>query len=225
MGRKPKPAKTLDTELEDLPETMRWRTWMGRAEAVIFSSPTPATRAMIAWVVGRNCNIEALVDDIRAELLGRPYELVAVAGGWQHRTKKSFAETIQVATGVADPTAKLSPLGSQVLVAIAYFQPITRKELSAIFAKEIGRDVIADLRAIKLVASGPRSPQAGAPYTYVTTPAFLSIFGFDTLQDLPDKDIVEDAGMLNKESLLSGELHDALGLGQEESMDDEIADR
>ncbi|MCT4475430.1 hypothetical protein N3929_27410, partial [Bosea sp. SSUT22] len=44
------------------------------------------------------------------------------------------------------------------------------------------------------------------PYTYVTTPAFLSEFGFETLRDLPDFEKLEDAGLLSKDRLLAGEL-------------------
>ncbi|MET3594443.1 chromosome segregation and condensation protein ScpB [Mesorhizobium shonense] len=42
---------------------------------------------------------------------------------------------------------------------IAYFQPITRGELSSFFGKEVTRDLIGVLRAQDLIASGPRSPQ------------------------------------------------------------------
>ena len=55
---------------------------------------------------------------------------------------------------------------------IAYFQPITRGELSSFFGKEISRDLIGHLRGAGLIASGPRSPTPGAPYTYVTTKDF-----------------------------------------------------
>ncbi|RWK10688.1 MAG: segregation and condensation protein B, partial [Mesorhizobium sp.] len=65
---------------------------MARVEAVIFAANEPVTRSVLARVVGKNCNIELIIDDIRAELAGRPYELVAVAGGWQHRTKKVFGD-------------------------------------------------------------------------------------------------------------------------------------
>jgi hypothetical protein len=51
-----------------------------------------------------------------------------------------------------------------------------------------------------------RSPQPGAPYTYVTTKQFLSHFGFDTLRDLPDIEQVEEAGLLSKQKLLAGVL-------------------
>jgi segregation and condensation protein B len=89
---------------------------------------------------------------------------------------------------------------------IAYFQPITRTELSAFFGHEISRDLIGNLRGFGFIASGPRSPTPGAPYTYVTTKAFLLQFGFDPLRDLPDIEKLEDAGLLSKEKLLAGDI-------------------
>jgi segregation and condensation protein B len=81
---------------------------------------------------------------------------------------------------------------------IAYFQPITRGELSQLLGREVSRDAIAALREQDLIAAGPRSPQPGAPYAYVTTPAFLSHFGFESLRDLPDMEKLEDAGLLGR---------------------------
>ncbi|TIQ37188.1 MAG: SMC-Scp complex subunit ScpB [Mesorhizobium sp.] len=209
VRRKPddQPA-LLDTELEHLPSELRWREWMGRVEAVIFAASEPVPREVLARVVGKNCNLDLVIDDIRAELAGRPYELVAVAGGWQHRTKKVFGDVIHAAFGHrgADGSKELTQSEALVLMCIAYFQPITRAELSSFFGKEVSRDLIGVLRAQDLIASGPRSPQPGAPYTYVTTKNFLSQFGLDTLRQLPDFEALEDAGLLSKEKLLAGDI-------------------
>ncbi|MBZ9710357.1 SMC-Scp complex subunit ScpB [Mesorhizobium sp. ESP7-2] len=198
----------VDTELEHLPAELRWREWMGRVEAVIFAAGEPVTRSLLARVVGKNCNIELIIDDIRAELAGRPYELVAVAGGWQHRTKKSYGDVIHAAfdTAAGEGAKELNQSEALVLMCIAYFQPITRGELSSFFGKEVSRDLIGVLRGQDLIASGPRSPQPGAPYTYVTTKNFLSQFGLDTLRQLPDFEALEDAGLLSKEKLLAGDI-------------------
>ncbi|MER9216183.1 SMC-Scp complex subunit ScpB [Mesorhizobium sp. M0663] len=207
----------LDTELDHLPPELRWREWMGRVEAVVFAASEPVPREVLARVVGKSCNLELVIDDIRAELAGRPYELVAVAGGWQHRTKKAFADVIRGAFGTpaGQGSKELSQSEALVLMCIAYFQPITRGELSSFFGKEVSRDLIGVLRAQELIASGPRSPQPGAPYTYVTTKNFLSQFGLDTLRDLPDFEALEDAGLLSKDKLLAGDI--PAGLGREES--------
>ena len=126
MGRRAKAEVALDVELEDLPRELRWREWMGRVEAVIFASPAPVNREVLARVVGKTCNLDLIIEDIREELRGRPYELVAVAGGWRHQTRKNFGEAIRAATGLADQVKELSRAEAGVLMAIAYFQPATR---------------------------------------------------------------------------------------------------
>ena len=213
----------LDTELDHLPPELRWREWMGRVEAVVFAASEPVPREVLARVVGKNCNLELIIDDIRAELAGRPYELVAVASGWQHRTKKIFGDAIRAAFGTAagEGAKELSQAEALVLMCIAYFQPITRGELSTFFGKEVSRDLIATLRGQDFIASGPRSPQPGAPYTYVTTKAFMSHFGLDTLRDLPDFEALEDAGLLSKEKLLAGDIPVGLARGDGDGEEEE----
>lgn len=189
--------RAFDQELEDLPPALRWREWMMRVEAVIFASAEPVTRETLARVVGKDCAIDLLIDDLREDLVGRPYELVSVAGGWQHRTRSVYADAIRASTAqTRSLAAALSKNEATVLMAIAYLQPVTRGELSKTFGKEISRDTIASLRSAGLIASGPRSPTPGAPYTYVTTRHFLSAFGMETLQDLPDVEMLEDAGLM-----------------------------
>ncbi|QTG17036.1 SMC-Scp complex subunit ScpB (plasmid) [Agrobacterium tumefaciens] len=188
-----------DRELEDLPPELRWREWMLRVEAVIFASAEPVSRDTLARVVGKDCSIDLLIDDLVEELRDRPYELVSVAGGWQHRTRPRFAETIQASSApTRGGAAVLSEFEAMVLMAVGYFQPVTRGALSKIFGKEVSRDTIAALRGAKFISSGPRSPTPGAPYTFVTTKYFLSAFGFDTLRDLPDIEALEDAGLLSR---------------------------
>lgn len=64
------------------PQAMRWRESMGRVEAPIFASPAPVTRDALAKLVGRACNLDHLMSDIRDDLRRRPYELVSVVGGY-----------------------------------------------------------------------------------------------------------------------------------------------
>ena len=192
--------RLLDRELVDLPPDLRWREWMLRVEAVIFAAAEPVGRETLARVVGKDCSIDLLIDDLQEELRGRPYEIVLVAGGWQHRTRSRFSVSIrasQASTRSAAPV--LSDFEAMVLMAIAYFQPITRSDLSKIFGKEVSRDTIASLRNANFLASGPRSPTPGAPYTYVTTKHFLTAFGMQTLRDLPDIEALEDAGLLSRQ--------------------------
>jgi segregation and condensation protein B len=229
MARGRKSSGELDLELEDLPAPARWREWMGRVEAVIFASAEPVLRENLARVVGKACNLELIIADIRDELRGRPYEIVAVAGGWSFRTKLGFAEAIRTALGASQKT-ELSRSNALILMAIGYFQPITRGELSQFFGREVSRDAIAALREDGLVAHGPRSPTPGAPYAYVTTPGFLGEFGFESLRDLPDIEKLQDAGLLGRTGAansagddLAAELRGVLGLAAGDGEPDEDA--
>src|SRR5271170_904044 len=229
MARPRKPDGELDLELEDLPPPVRWREWMGRVEAAIFASAEPVLRENLARVVGKACNLELIIDDIRDELSGRPYELVSVAGGWSFRTRLGFGDAIRAASGGPTRT-ELSRSNALVLMAIAYFQPITRGELSQFLGREVSRDAIAALREEDLIAAGPRSPTPGAPYAYVTTPGFLGEFGFESLRYLPDIEKLQDAGLLGRTGgdalggdALAAELRGVLGLVGDDVEPDEDA--
>jgi segregation and condensation protein B len=226
MGRPPKQrVQSFDRELADLPEPLRRREWMMRVEAVIFASAKPVTREALAPLIGSACELDPLIADIRAELAARPYEIVTLAGGYQYRTRPHLAAAILASGTVATPPITLSPLEQLALTAIAYFQPITRTQIAEVFGKSVSRDVIAFLRSVKLVAAGPRSPQPGAPLTYITTGEFLVHAGLDSLRDLPDLDRLEEAGLLGK-APLPHELREALGIADEvaEAVDDPAID-
>lgn len=211
----------IDRELDDLPADLRWREWMLRAEAVIFSSAEPVSRETLARVVSENCSIALIIDDLREELRTRPYDIVAVAGGWQHRTRSRYAEAIRASSAPTRSGAVvLSEFEAIVLMAVGYFQPVTRGELSKIFGKEVSRDTIGALRSAGFIASGPRSPTPGAPYTYVTTKHFLSAFGLETLLDLPDIEGLEDAGLLSRQALDPGEFAEEMAGDEEPSEGD-----
>lgn len=179
----------FDRELADLPQELRWREWMGRIEAVLFASATPVGRDDLARVVGQGASVETLIEDIQAELEGRPYELVQVTAGWMFRSKTQFADAIKAAADLGDQALAFTEMEMGVLCAIAYHQPIDRAGLKDIFGKEVSRDLLARLRFKDLIASGPRAPRAGAPHTFVTTETFLMTFDLQTLRDLPELDL------------------------------------
>jgi segregation and condensation protein B len=221
MGRRAKPKIDFDRELSDLPAPVRWREYMMRVEAVIFAASQPVSRETLSALIGSDCNLDLIIADIRAEPASRPYELVDVAGGYQHRTRRAYAEVIRASGTVASMGVDLTALEKLVLTAVAYFQPITRAGLGDILGRNISRDVIAALRGGELLATGPRSPQPGAPHTYVTTPAFLGMWGLQSLRDLPDLDRLEEAGLLGK-APLPEELRGALGITDDDEDDAEI---
>lgn len=190
---KDRPEPEIDRELPDLPPELRWREWMRRIEAVLFASSAPVPREDLGRVVGQGVSIDLLIEDLAADLDGRAFEIVQVAGGWMFRTRGAYAPAIRAAADIGDQALDLSAFDVAVLAAIAYHQPITRDGLKEIFGREIGRDLIGRLNARRLIGTGPRSPRRGAPYTFVTTEQFLVAFGLESLGDLPDPGQLEDA--------------------------------
>lgn len=185
----------LDRELEDLPQELRWREWVRRIEAVLFASAMPVSREDLTRVVGQGVSVDLLIDDLQADLADRPYEIASVAGAWMLRTRPAYAPAIRAAADVGEQDLDLREFDVAVLAAIAYHQPVTRDGLKYIFGKEISRDLIGRLHARGLIATGPRSPRRGAPYTVVTTEQFLVAFDLQSLRDLPDREQLEDAGI------------------------------
>ena len=186
----------LDRELEDLPPDLRWREWMRRIEAVLFASASPVPREDLARVVGQDASVDLLVEDLAADLEGRSFEVAQVAGGWMLRTRPAYGPVIRAAADVGAQNLDLREFDVAVLAAIAWHQPITRDGLKAIFGREVSRDLIGRLHARGLIGTGPRSPRRGAPYTFVTTEQFLVAFGLESLHDLPDREQLEDAGVI-----------------------------
>ena len=193
MARRGQPE--LDRELAVLPSDLRWREWLRRIEAVLFASSAPVARDDLARVVGQGASVDLLIEDLVIDLEGRPYEVAQVGSGWMLRTRAAYAPAIRAAGDVGDQALNLSEFDLAVLAAIAFHQPISRDGLKDIFGKEISRDLIGRLADRDLIGTGPREPRRGAPYTFVTTDAFLAAFGMASLRDLPDPEQLADAGI------------------------------
>lgn len=194
MARRPEDPD-LDRELAGLPADLRWREWLRRIEAVLFASASPVSRDDLAKIVGQGVSVDLLIADLVVDLADRPYELARVGTGCMLRTRPAYAAAIRAAADVGGRALDLSEFDLAVLAAVAFHQPISRDGLKGIFGKEISRDLISRLSERNLIASGPREPRRGAPYTFVTTETFLAAFGMESLRDLPDCEQAEDAGL------------------------------
>jgi segregation and condensation protein B len=194
MATREKPG--FDRELADLPADLRWREWLRRIEAVLFASASPVSREDLARVVGQGGSVDLLIEDLAVDLEGRPYEVAQVGSGWMLRTRPAYALAIRAAADAGEQALNLSEFDLAVLAAIAFHQPISREGLKDIFGNEISRDLIGRLADRDLISTGPREPRRGAPYTFVTTDAFLAAFGMETLRDMIDPEQLQDAGLI-----------------------------
>ena len=87
--------------------------------------------------------------------------------------------------------------------------------------REVSRDTLGDLRSFGLIATGPKSPRAGAPNTYVTTVEFLSRFGLNGLQDPPDRESIENTGIVSSGDAERSNLDEVFGISGETPEDQE----
>ena len=199
---------TLDRDLADLPPDLRWWEWLHRIEAVLFASAAPVAREDLARIVGPEASIDLLIDDLKVDLEGRPYEVAQVGSGWMLRTRPAYAPVIRAAADVGSQALNLPEFDLAVLAAIAFHQPISRDGLKEIFGTEISRNLIRRLAERDLIGTGPREPRRGAPYTFVTTEKFLAAFGMESLHDLPDPEQLTDAGLSADQEGIAPDLED-----------------
>ncbi|NRA03046.1 MAG: SMC-Scp complex subunit ScpB [Myxococcales bacterium] len=155
-------------------------------EALIFASEGPSSVATIRRALpelspGR---IPGLVDDINDDLArsGRPYEISAVAGGYQFRTRTEFSAVLLAAQ--PDRKLRLSRPALETLSIIVYRQPVTRAQVEDLRCVDCGA-VLRSLLERGLIRIVGRRDAPGRPVLYGSTSRFLETFGLDSLSDLP----------------------------------------
>lgn len=126
--------------------------------------------------------MQSMQEDYRDNKRG--IEIIKVENGYQMCSKKELYEYIYP---ILDKRNKprLSTAAMETLAIIAYNPRITRAEIESI------RGVNADAAIYKLLEFGlieraGKLDAPGRPTTYKTTPEFLKMFGYNSLEDLPE---------------------------------------
>ena len=168
-------------------------------EALIFVSQEPLTlerlQAVVEGVPAEE--IRAAVDELAAEYgaEGRGIHIVRVAGGWLFSTKPEHDREVRKLLQI-ERKHRLSSAGLETLAAIAYRQPVTQSEVSAIR----GVDATGALKTLlekKLIRIVGRKKAPGNPLVYRTSDEFLLHLGLDSLDELPSE--AEIAKILEEE--------------------------
>jgi segregation and condensation protein B len=166
---------------------MTERTEVARAlEAVLFVTGEPLPAGTLAQLVDID---RRLAEDVLEEM-ARSYEergagivLRNVAGGWMLSTHPEAAPVVERFV-LSSRHARLTKASLETLAIVAYKQPVTRHQVSAIR----GVDSDGVLRALVdrgLVAEVGREEGPGRPVLYGTTPEFLERLGVPSLSALP----------------------------------------
>jgi segregation and condensation protein B len=155
-------------------------------EAIVMVATDPMPEQMLAQlieiptsVVGRLCR--EIAESFTRE--SRGFQMVEVAGGWRFQTHPDCAPYIERYV-VDGQSARLSSAALETLAIVAYKQPISRAQVSAIR----GVNVDGVLRTLVLrgyLTEVGRDEGPGQAVLFGTTPLFLERLGLASLGQLP----------------------------------------
>ena len=153
-------------------------------EALLFVAEGPVQSSELAKALGAELpEVEAALAALRESYAGRGIRLLSERGRYQLASAPEAAPYIESFLGL-NPSAKISRAALETAAIIAYRQPVTRAQVSAI--RGVDSDgVIRTLIARELVQEAGRLEQAGRPILYETSLEFLQYFGIDELGALP----------------------------------------
>jgi segregation and condensation protein B len=155
-------------------------------EALFFVSDEPITASVLAQALDVDRRtVEGLCDRLAKELEDRGSGLVLrnVAGGWRLYTHPDSAPIVEQFV-LSSRQARLTKAALETLSIVAYKQPVTRHQISAI--RGVNSDGV--LRALTdrgLIEEAGREETPGRPVLYGTTPGFLERLGLPSLASLP----------------------------------------
>jgi segregation and condensation protein B len=131
-------------------------------------------------------NVEEIIESMRVEFeeAQRGVQIIKVNNGYQLCSKKENYEYIyQIIDKRNKPN--LSQAALETLAIIAYNPKITRAEIESI--RGVNSDgTIYKLLDHNLIEDAGRLDAPGRPTTYQTTKEFLRLFGYTSLEELPE---------------------------------------
>jgi segregation and condensation protein B len=155
-------------------------------ESLLFVSDEPVSSTVLAQAL----DVDRREADELCDELSKAYEqrragvvLRNVAGGWRLTTHPEAAPVVEQYV-LASRHARLTKAALETLAIVAYKQPVTRHQISAI--RGVNSDGV--LRALidrGLVDEVGREDAPGRPMLYGTTPEFLERLGLPSLSALP----------------------------------------
>jgi len=158
-------------------------------EAVLMVADEPIPAVQLASVLALpTVVVEQLLHELAAEYRGagggrpRGFDLRRAGDGWRFYTAPSYAAV--VGRFVLDgQTSRLTQAALETLAVIAYRQPVSRGQVSAVRGVNVD-GVVRTLTSRGLVAEIGTDPSSGA-VLYRTTGYFLERMGLGSLEEMP----------------------------------------
>lgn len=180
-------------------------------EAIVLVADRPVSPQVLAQLVEEPVErVEELCSELALsyEAEDRGFQLHRVAGGYRFATHPDLAPYVERFV-LEGQSTRLSAAALETLAVVAYKQPVSRAQVSAI--RGVDADgVIRTLVQRGFVEEVARDPGPGQAVLYGTTEQFLERLGLDSLRDLPPLgEFVPDAEVV--EALEQGLRLDAEG--------------
>jgi segregation and condensation protein B len=159
-------------------------------ESLIFVSLEPLSLQKLKDVLADYP--EAEIEQAARELLqsyasnDRGIQIVETGGGYVFSTRPELDAWVRKFLRI-DKRSRLSSAALETLSIVAYHQPITLSEISALRGVDSSY-TIKTLLQRKLVKIIGRKKSPGNPLIYRTTERFLAYFGLNSLEELPTEE-------------------------------------
>jgi len=187
-----------DTEIHEEAPAVAPEDRSAAIEALLMVADQPLAAVTIAQTLDiplaqANDAINALQADYDGEGAGRRrgFELREVGGGWRIYAREQFDDLVRSMLHDDSPQ-RLSQQALETLAVIAYKQPVTRSQVSAVRAVNVDT-VMRTLVARGLITEHSTDPETGAIF-YQTTPLLLEYLGIESLEQLPPLSPLLDDG-------------------------------
>tara|TARA_B100001250_G_C19747264_1_gene765938 strand:- start:507 stop:1145 length:639 start_codon:yes stop_codon:yes gene_type:complete len=155
-------------------------------EAILLVSDVPVEPSLLAQLLEiPKADIENICLELMAEYENhnRGFVLANVAGGYRYQTDPSMAPYVERFV-LEGQTSRLSVAALETLAIVAYKQPISRMQISAIRGVNVDA-VIRTLQQRGYIGEVGKDPGPGNAILFGTTSTFLERLGINDLSDLP----------------------------------------
>lgn len=163
-------------------------------EALLFAAVEPIDVQTLRERMPEDADVGALLARLVRDYEGRGVNLVRVADRWRFQTAPDLAPSL---IDVKEARRKLSNAALETLAIVAYHQPVTRAEIEDVRGVAVSKGTLDVLMELGWLRLRGRRRTPGRPVTYGTTDGFLAHFNLETISDLPGREELKAAGLLD----------------------------
>ncbi len=163
-------------------------------ETALLTSPDPMSMAELRKLFDGDVAADAvlgLLEDLRADWMGRGVELVNVASGWRFRARPEMQTYLDRLSPQRPP--KYSRAVLETLAIIAYRQPVTRGDIEDVRGVTVSTNIVKALETRGWIEVIGHREVPGRPALYATTRQLLDDLNLRSIDELPP---LEDLGSL-----------------------------